>query len=124
MKKSQISEVRKFQKIAGILKENMHLDDSTTNNMSEYHGKTSSLKIIKFKDDTYELHSFLSWLEWNYAKASTPDFNTWDTDESYFFDPATLTLVLFNEEFAMEENEEFHEYLDQLKDNIKSIKSR
>lgn len=124
MKKSQINEVRKFQKIAGILKEDMHLDDSTTNNISEYYGKPSPLKIIKFKDSTSELTSFLNWLEWNYTEASTPVFSTWDTDESYYFDPATLTLVLFNEEFAMEENEEFHEYLDQLKDNIKSIKSR
>ena len=42
MKKSQINEVRKFQKIAGILKENLHSDDINLSDTPEFTSRMPS----------------------------------------------------------------------------------
>ena len=82
------------------------------------------MQIVKFKENTAQLSSFLNWLDSYYTKASSGNIDTWDTDESFYFDPRTLTLILYNEEFDMEENEEFHDYLQDLRGNIQSIKKQ
>ena len=112
--KSLIKEVKHFQKIAGILKENYADYESESGD--------TSVKVIKFKKNNQDLGMFLNWLESNYTEAQASDTDTWDTDESFYFDPTTLTLVLYNEEFDMEGNQEFHDYLQDLKSNIRSIK--
>jgi len=101
MKRKLINEVRKFQKIAGILKES-----------------SRSEQIIGFQEYSDDLGSFLNWLEGNYKQATTSDTSQWEEDESFYFDKSTLTLTLWNEEFDENINMEFAEYMNDLKDDI------
>lgn len=100
-------------------------DSAAARGEDDYEGEEEDalVRVIKFKKNNQDLGMFLNWLESYYTEAQTSDISTWDTDESFYFDPATLTLVLYNEEFDMEGNQEFHDYLQGLKSNILSIKS-
>jgi len=79
-------------------------------------------KVFKFKEFNGDVSSFLNWLEWNYKMSSSSDVDEWDSDESYFWNEESLELVLYNEEFDMEENGdefEYYVYVDMLRDNMK-----
>ena len=81
-----------------------------------------NVKVLEFKEFNDDLYWFLNFLEWNYKKSSSDDVNGWESDESYFWDEEKLKLVLWNEEFDIEENGdgfEYFVYMDRLKSNIK-----
>lgn len=79
-------------------------------------------KVLKFKEYNGDVNSFLNFLEWNYKESESNDVDKWESDESYFWDEKKLELILWNEEFDLEDigdGFEYFVYMDRLKSNLK-----
>ena len=79
-------------------------------------------KVLKFKEYNGDVNSFLNFLEWNYKESESNDIDKWESDESYFWDEENLELILWNEEFDLEDigdGFEYFVYMDRLKSNLK-----
>lgn len=79
-------------------------------------------KVLKFKEYNEDVNSFLNFLEWNYKESESNDIDKWESDESYFWDEEKLELILWNEEFDLEDigdGFDYFVYMDRLKNNLK-----
>jgi len=79
-------------------------------------------KVLKFKKYNEDVNSFLNFLEWNYKESESNDIDKWESDESYFWDEEKLELILWNEEFDLEDigdGFDYFVYMDRLKNNLK-----
>ena len=79
-------------------------------------------KVLKFKKYNEDVNSFLNFLEWNYKESESNDVDKWESDESYFWDEEKLELILWNEEFDLEDigdGFDYFVYMDRLKNNLK-----
>lgn len=79
-------------------------------------------KVLKFKKYNEDVNSFLNFLEWNYKESGSNDVDKWESDESYFWDEEKLELILWNEEFDLEDigdGFDYFVYMDRLKNNLK-----
>lgn len=82
----------------------------------------SMKKVLKFKEYNEDVNSFLNFLEWNYKESESNDIDKWESDESYFWDEEKLELILWNEEFDLEDigdGFDYFVYMDRLKNNLK-----
>ena len=78
-------------------------------------------KLFRFKKMNRDLKNFLEWLGWYYKEGKSKNIEEWDVDESFYFDEENLELILWNEEFGdeYEGNDEYRDWIEELKNNLK-----